>query len=1414
MARVGNRKFGRLPVTGGRELSDYSSWKTISGGLTYISELFYRARKTAGQIGKVRAEGGIYSQAFNYGRFMAGMMGMQGRVGGRFGSAVDTGLRNLMDRIRQGGAQKMDKSALAKEIGDLKNIVGQAAHNTGGAQGELLKALARELKDAKRNALAGGFEGIKGNSNRLLNIVSDFRKDNALEDARKKIASEIRKTAAGISSPALRQSLNNIKDELNRAANCAKNAAEKQQALAQATERLKIARTIAGNSADRQALEGLSGSADKTTGELKTAIVAQTKDRRQLILRSNVQRLTRMMGATLTVLRPLKRSIDIGNRIFQTVNSRANQFARMQMQIASERGGYGRMLRGAGINFGHMMGALAAGRSAGMEDRAVVSQMVGLQTQLAQARWGEGGLIDSAGRWGVSAFGAGGEVKSNHQLMIEFSRKLRSLGSDMEKLQFLTHQGFSPEQMEYVANYEKNARRMDYIKNNPQLQTVLDKANILDESGFSARADAATKIELKRRQILNQNAIDEGIGAALMRSIHPENWFFSDWTARQRGVASAKSEIAMEKLTKELSNLATEIRQNGEKVGSGSLSGAVTTLSAKELKGLSLSSGWAEKSQRDFGDKSAAAILKKVVGVRSSDVKEARKAAKGSSEAWERWQKKTGLTNLKRSQVLDVDFDKESLEGAKVQSLVARATELAGGKEVNLEALGGDKYLDIMTSGLKVGSEEFEKRVVEAMARTTGDTVGKSEAILRVIQKGVDVKDPALAKKIDELSKSYIDKGMGASDARAKAAEEVKTNILSEANKSGDLINRQIEENRKANDAKYQRVVEESAQEGKKDEEYKELVERLRAQQSRTKGAANMSFEEYRESLKKHGRGNKAWTVQGAFRLDELERDGSRRFDAEKGAVTAERKPMSKEEWDAKNLGSQAKQERRAYQQLYGKGGVLEGQEAPWSSLTGTIKNDKINAFLSRKNIGGEKVKGYDNLLNAMDDDTLVEKIALEQGTSADEIRNNILTKEQYDQIKARQNAGEKIVGKDAAKMRIYESSPVFRKAKEDAAKKKEDQKREETEGINDIATYAAAARMTGDTAIHTDGSGYAALGSKAREKYGKQAEQSGIEPKVDRKKLIRLVAAGGGDLEKNFSPEEVAAFRKEQDEEKQTFMSKKGNSEGKYKLFKDVEARMLRGEEVSDKERAMYNAEKKAMAYRKVQRKGPPLHKEYVPTAEEKAASDAVDAKFAKLKKKQIAAKKRPPLAQLSDMKRMESLAKAGMTKTELARRFTPKRVRQLESQIKAGKIEDPFSSPAARKRAEAQSARDARNKKKGVVFSGYSTEQAAAGAAATQTMNQKAAAAQQASAIMNQKGAAAETAAASAKQGAAGKDAGPKNVTINFGGQTNNLNVQGQGMSLDEKGVMEGLRKGGDMLENKTAQEIANHCDMVGVR
>ena len=630
---------------------------------------------------------------------------------------------------------------------------------------------------------------------------------------------------------------------------------------------------------------------------------------------------------------------------------------------------------------------------------------------------------------------------------------------------------------------------------------------------------------------------------------------------------------------------------------------------------------------------------------------------------------------------------------------------------------------------------------------------------------------------------------------------------------------------------------------------------------------------------------------QDVKRLYDLESKDrfNRSFDRVTGKATVKEGEMTKDEWYQRNLGDRQQQERRAYNQLYGEGGAMAGQVAPWESLTETLKNDRINQFLQKKNFGGSKIKGYSGELSGFDDDALVAKLALEHDTSEEEIRQNILSKDKYQELKAKRDKGDKLDERDEMMMRIYESSKSFKKSKEEEDKKKEEEKKIEEENINDIATYREAAKMTGDMPIHADGSGYMTKSAEAMKKYGLDSAQQkrlmelqtkkvigGLtgesltkeeqkeydelakrkanmgKSNVDRKKLIKLVAAKGGDLSKNFSQEEIDAYKQEQAEEKDRFMQGKSHTEGNYKLYKDVEKRILSGEKVTAKERAMYDTEKSRISKKRARKVSKPLHSE--PTISKEAQADIDEALRSGRESAETFEKnrKKRPLAQLSDMRQMQELAAKGMSEKDLTRRYGKDRMAQYKKAVQSGEIkplnrnkkrgaspkwteEDLKASLQStaetftkrydetdedfKKRKEAYVAEGIRtrkalrkNKKKGKGGSGepgFPTEEEA-----TAEMKKKTEGVEQAANKMAANGTAAEAAAASAKnaQAGGGASSSEKNVTINLGGQTINQNIDGN-IPIDADGIKDATAQAGDEGLQKIAALITSVAESQGL-
>lgn len=584
-----------------QSLYDLLGWRSISKGMQQTAKTFREARGIRDDIKTIYIANAQGTKEHAFGQFGAGLQDILGRVSGKYGAAVDNSIKTFIDRVSKGGGISMERNALTSAIADLKDTIGNIAGSVHGVQGDILKELTTSLTRAKEAASSKGWAGLGDSSKDVVKAAFGFKTDNAIEYSQKTLTAEIQKTAKALSDPTLKQALKDICVEMNKAAAAAGDAAEKQNALADASSKIE---KLQGSSlgADAPLVEALAKKSKDNTSELGRQILQIDQMRKGSARSNSIEGMTRALGGAVRYLIPLKRSLDVGNSVFQAVNSKFNQFARMQMKISAERGAYGRSMRGAGLNFSDVMSAIGTGRRAGMEDKEVVAKMVDLQTELAKSRWGEGSLIEPMGRWGLTPFNEQGGMKTPKQVLIDISRKYNSISDELERLQFLTHMGYKANQAEYIKNYERDTKRWEYIEKNPNLQGVLESAKILDDKGLQARADAATTIELRRRQILNQNAIDEGVWEGFKRQLHPENWFFSDWTARQKGLEQARGEMAVERLTKAL-EAQIALRKNGKATGTFGLGG----LSAQDLAYLN---ALAEKSIANKGDKSAFAALR------------------------------------------------------------------------------------------------------------------------------------------------------------------------------------------------------------------------------------------------------------------------------------------------------------------------------------------------------------------------------------------------------------------------------------------------------------------------------------------------------------------------------------------------------------------------------------------------------------------------------------------------------------------------------------------------------------------------------------------------------------------------------------------------------------------------------------
>ena len=467
---------------------------------------------------------------------------------------------------KAGGIERVSRGLYASYLGKAQAQLRKAAEQFGGVSQKLVEQNAQalgELSEAvRRRGLAGVTSAVKKLESKAFSSDVSSTLVREGQDIQKHIADVIKGKAK--LSTKLKEELRKISNNLNSNLGAAKNDQERIGALTAAKNSVaSLTATHAKDPAAQKVLKVLQAVMDEKATSANTLVKDKNSQRVAMKMSNTMQTLSKGLGRVASVLGVGVKAIETGIGVWQTVNRTVNAFGRQQMAIQSERGGYGRMIRGAGVNPQHMMTAIAAGRTAGMDDATVISQTVSFAQRLAQARWGEGGLPEQLGRWGGTPYGAGGSPMNVDELYREISRIFRSLGSEVEKTQFLADMNIAPDQREMIENYEKIQARKKRSRGNKRLQGTLEEAEILDESGFSAKADAATKIELRRREILNQNALQQGPRAAFKRFLSPDNWLFSDWTARQRGAREAQSQIAMDKLTKAIIEQ-TELERQGK----------------------------------------------------------------------------------------------------------------------------------------------------------------------------------------------------------------------------------------------------------------------------------------------------------------------------------------------------------------------------------------------------------------------------------------------------------------------------------------------------------------------------------------------------------------------------------------------------------------------------------------------------------------------------------------------------------------------------------------------------------------------------------------------------------------------------------------------------------------------------------
>lgn len=1247
---------GPMPDTLGGKLNDYTSWNTVSRGLTGARDLIDRSRSAAWQINSKVEDHKATTRKDEFGRFREALERTISTLPVKLGKDISDAVKETLSSIKDKGGSNISGEQLAPLLQALSSKIDGFSQQSNASilESRLLSNMSRDIAGMVGGAGKAGFNGIGGNIKDIIKTSYDFQANKEIDVGINFLSKSLEELSKQISDSGLKNDVLDLRKQMQDAADAADTSAKKLQVLSTAAAQLDDLKNTRAGGGYKNLIDGIVQGTRQNAEAIEKKNVLAEKQRSSSELKHSALNTIRSIGTVASFGNNFKQVFDAVNSSFQAVNQRVNAFARMQMGISGERGAYGRIMRGAGLNFDNMMAAIGAGRSAGMEDSQVVNQMADLGVNLARARWGEGPMIDNLGKWGLTPFDATGRMKSSEQVMIDMSRKLRSMTDKTEKLQFLTMQGFRPEQMEYVENFERHYDRMQYLKKNPAARGVLERADILDENGMNARIDAATKIELKRRQILNQNAIDEGLWSGLVRSLHPENWFFNDWTARQKGVDAAKSEKAMESLTRELRNVRSQLKENG-----GSVSGLSRTIEGfgeETLAGMSLTKGWAAADLANRGNQSEVHTLRSLyasqLGLEHLDVTEERN--KRYNSAW-------GMGGGALA---------GAASGALIGSIIpVVGTAIGGAIGAIIGAIGGGigMYKSPLFDIAKDGSENHIQRLRDLAKRGDSATISRylSENNLFGIDASViKSKDFQDDEKAPQILQGAYNMGLMV-DAQALAGEEIDPIKALQFNQDKYYIGNK----RRAEDQGYgisrQRVVEAMARSGSGDKTTGVDAESAW-------NAISLGFD----------KDNVANQQQIRIERSRLMRGG---MDEAKATNMAEAKV--KKDWIVENI---TQQDIDLAKQFVGNDQTRIGTVLAAQRVLDDKKNekrDRINKYLEHKNIGGQKVKGYSNEINSLSDDALVENIAINTGMSAADVRNNIGTG-------------------DAVRKRIFEGSDSYRKQQKEAAEKRKIAEEDKENTIN-ARTYEAAGKMLGQNEVTP--TGYLALArqqhmtrdelsfSQSMEEKKKRGGKFSNEEKlamerleekkrmrlgeVNRKQLIKLVAAGGGKLAGNFSAEEIAAFNASEAEEKELFLSNSKNNEGRYQNFKNIQSRMLQGQTVTDEERAWYNAEENKI--KKARRRGEKgrgkkrkgaaaFEEEYVPTAEEAAAIEETKKRSQQLSKERDDTKGKRSLNQMATFRQINELRRQGMNDKDIFKRFGRANYQAYKEAVHRGEITD----------------------------------------------------------------------------------------------------------------------------------------------
>ncbi len=461
-------------------------------------------------------------------------------------------------------------------------------------------------------------------------------------------------------------------------------------------------------------------------------------------------------------------------------------------------------------------------------------------------------------------------------------------------------------------------------------------------------------------------------------------------------------------------------------------------------------------------------------------------------------------------------------------------------------------------------------------------------------------------------------------------------------------------------------------------------------EQSTNTIAAGMPLDEWIDKRVKHGDSAVAMQMSA---IRNAETNFGLNFNRETGEIEGYREGISRDEFA--NMigkgGSREEQEDRAYSRLniYGTGsGHTLRDDIKFETWSGHIKEQKIAKSLA----------GLDTEEDNLDDASLVSLLAVQNATSEDEIKNNILTRENYDSLVAKISAGEKLSNSDARKVRIYESSKSFKEALDGAAAKEAAASKDEQGRKDTIATALEFQKLVGGVnkrkVLDSAGGMNAAERDRLEElrserlalaeKGGTLSEEDekeliGLEERanledggtVDRKKLIRLVSAYGEDINGGyFSSDEVAAFNKEKAEEKERFLSS-GGTESQYKTFQLLQRKSLLGEQMSEREQAYVSDTQK-----RIEAEGKKKKKKVLPGLH--AEEGDIDKQFSSLKEQGEAFEagmderaKGVSAADVGTFREIKDLKKSGMSDKEIRKRYGSK-LDQYNKLKKSGKMPD----------------------------------------------------------------------------------------------------------------------------------------------